>query len=94
MCTKRKLATVKGKKAFLPFTVANLRLVHISVPFVTTVVTLVTEVVFLEPYGQETRATGFLGGYDGVYAGWNAKTQWVLYWMWLFLGKSGQWGCY
>ena len=25
MCTKRKLATVKGKKAFLPFTVANLR---------------------------------------------------------------------
>ena len=68
--------------------------VHISVPFATIVVTLVTEVVFLEPSGKETRATGFLCGFDGVYAGWNAKTQWVLYWMWLFLGKSGQWGCY
>ena len=50
--------------------------------------------ISLEQSGQETRATGFLSGFDGVYAGQNAKTQWVLYWMWLFLGKSGQWGCY
>ena len=32
------------------------------------------EVILLEPSGQETRATGFLGGFDGVYAGRNAKT--------------------
>ena len=50
--------------------------------------------ILLRPSGQETRATGFLGGFDGVCAGRNAKTQWVLYWMWLFLGKSGLWGCY
>ena len=52
------------------------------------------KVILLGPSGQETRATDFLGGFDGVYAGRNAKTPWVLYWMWLFLGKSGQWGCY
>ena len=37
------------------------------------------EVILLQPSGQETRATGFLGGFDGVCAGRNAKTQWVLY---------------
>ena len=52
------------------------------------------EVILLEPSGQEPRATYFLGGFDGVYTGRNTKTQWVLYWMWLFLGKFGQWGCY
>ena len=29
----------------------------------------------LEQSGQETRTTGFLSGFDGVYAGRNAQTQ-------------------
>ena len=48
--------------------------------------------ILLEPFGQETRATGFLGEFQGVYAGQDAESQWVLYWMWLFLDKSGQGG--
>ena len=49
--------------------------------------------ILLEPFGQETRATGFLDELHGVYAGQDAEIQWVLYWMWLFPGKSGQGGC-
>ena len=33
------------------------------------------EVILLEPFCQETRATGFLGRFYAVYAGWDAKTQ-------------------
>ena len=49
--------------------------------------------ILLEPFGQETRATGFLGEFHGVYAGRDAEIRWVLYWMWPFPGKSGQGGC-
>ena len=48
--------------------------------------------ILLEPFGQETRATGFLGEFHGVYAERDAEIRWVLYWMWLFPGKSGQGG--
>ena len=51
------------------------------------------EVILSEPFGQETRATGFLGEFHGVYAGRDAEIRWVLYWMWLFPGNSGQGGC-
>ena len=44
--------------------------------------------ILLEPFGQETRATGFLGEFHGVNVGRDAEIQWVLYWMWLFPGKS------
>ena len=48
--------------------------------------------ILLEPFGQETRATGFLGEFQGVYARQDAESQWVLYWMWLFPDTSGQGG--